>query len=97
MDIQLRRVHQMLAKNEVTLDVPENVKDWLAIRGYDPVYGARPLKRVIQQNITNKLASLLISRDEVGPVHFEATINKAQDRIDFAEVVEDAEAWAEGD
>lgn len=93
-DIQLRRVHEMLSKNEVKLDVPDNVKDWLAVRGYDPVYGARPLKRVIQQNITNKLASLLISRDEEGPVYFEATINKAQDSIDFAEVVEDAEAWA---
>jgi ATP-dependent Clp protease ATP-binding subunit ClpB len=95
-DIQLKRVHQMLSKNEVKLDVPENVKDWLAVRGYDPVYGARPLKRVIQQNITNKLASLLISRDEEGPIHFEATMNKNGDSIEFAEVVEDAEAWAEG-
>jgi ATP-dependent Clp protease ATP-binding subunit ClpB len=96
-DIQLRRVHKMLKKNNVKLDIPENVKDWLAVRGYDPVYGARPLKRVIQQNITNKLASLLISRDEEGPVHYEATINKAGDAIEFAEVVEDAEVWAEGD
>ncbi|MGN8226269.1 ATP-dependent chaperone ClpB [Gracilimonas sp. BCB1] len=67
-DIQLRRVHEMLAKSEVTLDVSDNVKDWLAARGYDPVYGARPLKRVIQQNITNKLATKLISREEEGPV-----------------------------
>jgi ATP-dependent Clp protease ATP-binding subunit ClpB len=69
----------------------------MAVRGYDPVYGARPLKRVIQQNITNKLASLLISRDEEGSVHYEATISKNGDAIEFAEVVEDAEAWAEGD
>jgi ATP-dependent Clp protease ATP-binding subunit ClpB len=52
---------------------------------------------VIQQNITNKLASLLISRDEEGPVHYEATISKNGDAIEFAEVVEDAEVWAEGD
>ncbi|MEX0844146.1 MAG: ATP-dependent chaperone ClpB [Balneolaceae bacterium] len=96
-DIQLRRVHEMLGKNQVKLDVPDNVKDWLAIRGYDPIYGARPLKRVIQQHITNKLASLLISRDEEGPVHYEATMAKNGEYIDFAEVVEDAEAWAEGD
>ncbi|MFP8487580.1 ATP-dependent chaperone ClpB [Gracilimonas sp. Q87] len=96
-DIQLRRVHEMLAKNKVKLEVPENVKDWLAVRGYDPVYGARPLKRVIQQNITNKLASLLISRDEEGPVHFEATMSKNGESIEFAEVVEDAEAWAESE
>ncbi|WP_421773972.1 ATP-dependent chaperone ClpB [Gracilimonas sp.] len=96
-DIQLRRVHEMLAKSEVTLDVSDTVKDWLAVRGYDPVYGARPLKRVIQQNITNKLATKLISREEEGPVHYEATINKAKDGIDFAEVLDDVEAWAEED
>ena len=96
-DIQMRRVHEMLAKSDVELDVPDKVKDWLAVRGYDPVYGARPLKRVIQQNITNKLASLLISRDEEGPVHYEATMSKNGESIEFAEVVEDAEAWAEAD
>ena len=96
-DIQLRRVHKLLKKNNVKLDIPDAVKDWMAVRGYDPVYGARPLKRVIQQNITNKLASLLISRDEEGSVHYEATISKNGDAIEFAEVVEDAEAWAEGD
>lgn len=94
-DIQLRRVHEMLRKNNVKLDVSDNVKDWLAARGYDPVYGARPLKRVIQQNITNKLATKLISREEESPVHYEATINKAKDGIDFAEVLDDVEAWAE--
>ncbi|MEX0719449.1 MAG: ATP-dependent chaperone ClpB [Balneolaceae bacterium] len=93
-DIQFRGVHQMLSKNNVKLDVPDTVKDWLAVRGYDPVYGARPLKRVIQQNITNKLASLLISRTDEGPVHYEATLNEKRDGIDFAEVVEDVEAWA---
>jgi len=96
-DIQMRRVHEMLAKSDVELDVPDKVKDWLAVRGYDPVYGARPLKRVIQQNITNKLASLLISRDEEGPVHYEATMSKNGESIEFAEVVEDVESWAEAD
>ncbi len=94
-DIQLRRVHEMLSKNHVKLDISDKVKDWLAARGYDPVYGARPLKRVIQQNITNKLATKLISRDEEGPIHFEATLNEAGTDIDFPEILEDAEAWAE--
>lgn len=92
-DIQLRRVHKMLAKKDITLEVSDKVKDWLAARGYDPVYGARPLKRVIQQNITNKLASLLLRREEEGPVHYEATIQ--DDEITFAEVVDNVEAWAE--
>lgn len=93
-DIQLRRVHKLLERNQVTLEVPENVKDWLAARGYDPVYGARPLKRVIQQQITNRLATLLISRDEEGPVHFEAQLDTDSGTVNFAEVVDDAEAWA---
>jgi len=92
-DIQLRRVHKMLGKKDITLEVPEKVKDWLAARGYDPVYGARPLKRVIQQNITNKLASLLLRREEEAPVHYEATIQ--DDEITFAEVVDNVEAWVE--
>lgn len=94
-DIQLKRVHQLLAKNQVTLSIPDVVKDWLSVRGYDPVYGARPLKRVIQQSITNVLATQLLMRDSDTPVEFEATINKTKDGIDFAEVVSDVEEWVE--
>ena len=95
-DIQLQRVYKLLEKNKVKLNIPNIVKDWLATLGYDPVYGARPLKRVIQQNITNKLATQLIMRDSEDPVEYEATINKAKDGIDFAEVVSDVEQWVEG-
>ncbi len=94
-DIQLKRVYQMLAKNHVTLNIPDNVKDWMAVRGYDPVYGARPLKRVIQQSITNVLATQLLMRDSDALVEYEATINKTKDGIDFAEVVSDVEEWVE--
>lgn len=94
-DIQLKRVHQLLAKNHVTLVVPDGVKDWLAARGYDPVYGARPLKRVIQQNITNTLASQLLMRDSESPVEYDASISKDGENIEFAEVVSDVEEWVE--
>lgn len=94
-DIQLKRVHQLLAKNHVTLVVPDGVKDWLAARGYDPVYGARPLKRVIQQNITNTLASQLLMRDSESPVEYDASISKDGEHIEFAEVVSDVEEWVE--
>lgn len=96
-DIQLKRVHQLLAKNRITLTIPDSVKDWLALRGYDPVYGARPLKRVIQQNITNVLATQLLRRDSDEPAEFEAMVAKDGERIDFVEVVNDPEAWVEGD
>lgn len=94
-DIQLVRVHQLLAKNNVKLNIPDLVKDWLAERGFDPVYGARPLKRVIQQNITNVLATQLIMRDSDRPIEYDATLNKAGDAIQFAEVVSDVEEWVE--
>lgn len=95
-DIQLQRVNRMLQKNNVVLTVSDKVKDWLAARGYDPVYGARPLKRVIQTQIVNQLAKQLIKReDEEQKIQFEATVSKDGNRLEFAEVYEDAEAWVE--
>jgi len=94
-DIQLRRVHSMLEKKDITLTISDGVKDWLASRGYDPVYGARPLKRLIQTQIVNKLASKLIERPEEGPAEYEATLSKDGENIEFAEVFKDAEAWAD--
>jgi ATP-dependent Clp protease ATP-binding subunit ClpB len=43
------------------LDIDEKAKTWLANTGYDPVYGARPLKRVIQRQLQNPLATMLLS------------------------------------
>jgi len=94
-DIQLKRVHKMLEKRDVKLNISDNVKDWLAARGYDPVYGARPLKRLIQTKIIDKLATELIKREEDTKVEFEATLSKDGESIEFAEVFEDAEEWAE--
>lgn len=94
-DIQLKRVHQMLAKRDVKLNITDAVKDWLAERGYDPVYGARPLKRLIQKEIVNKLATELIKRDEDSLVEFEATLAKDREGIEFAEVFSDVEQWEE--
>ncbi|MGM0587009.1 MAG: ATP-dependent chaperone ClpB [Bacteroidota bacterium] len=94
-DIQLKRVHKMLADNNVTLTVSENVKDWLGKRGYDPVYGARPLKRVIQREITNRLAMVLLEREGDDEVHYEATIASDGNHIDFVEIYDDVEAWAD--
>lgn len=95
LDIQLKHVHALLAKNKVELVVPDNIKDWLATRGFDPIYGARPLKRVLQQNITNKLATQLLMRDNDDPVTYEATLSKDGNNIEFAEIISDVEKWVE--
>ena len=95
-DIQLARVDRMLAKNKVKLSVSDHVKDWLAVRGYDPVYGARPLKRVIQTQIVNQIAKQLLQReDDSRQIEYEATVSKDGNRLEFAEVYSDAEAWAD--
>ncbi|WP_340106040.1 ATP-dependent chaperone ClpB [Rhodohalobacter sp. 8-1] len=94
-DIQLRRIDSMLERNNVSLHVSDTVKDWLAVRGYDPVYGARPLKRVIQTQIVNQLAKQLIEReDESEAITYEATVSKDGNRLEFAEVFDDVEAWS---
>jgi ATP-dependent Clp protease ATP-binding subunit ClpB len=60
-DIQLRRLQDMLAARKITLHVSDSAKTWLGNTGYDPVYGARPLKRVIQRELQNRLATMLLS------------------------------------
>jgi ATP-dependent Clp protease ATP-binding subunit ClpB len=61
--IQLTRLEKRLAKQGITLDLDDAAKTWLADEGYDPVYGARPLKRVIQRSLQNELAELLLAGD----------------------------------
>ncbi|MBK3778037.1 ATP-dependent chaperone ClpB [Azospirillum aestuarii] len=58
--IQLGRLVRMLADREITLEVDEAATHWLAEAGYDPVYGARPLKRVIQRELQNPLATMIL-------------------------------------
>ncbi len=59
-DIQLQRLDALLADRKISLTLDQAARDWLAERGYDPVYGARPLKRVIQRELQNPLASMIL-------------------------------------
>jgi ATP-dependent Clp protease ATP-binding subunit ClpB len=59
-DIQLQRLNKLLADRKIILDIDEAAKSWLAAAGYDPVYGARPLKRVIQRALQNPLAEQIL-------------------------------------
>jgi ATP-dependent Clp protease ATP-binding subunit ClpB len=55
-EIQLDRLSKRLADRNITVQLDDKAKAWLAQHGYDPVYGARPLKRVIQRHLENPLA-----------------------------------------
>jgi ATP-dependent Clp protease ATP-binding subunit ClpB len=58
--IQLHHLEGLLADRNIKITLDQSARDWLAEAGYDPVYGARPLKRVIQRNLQNPLAGLIL-------------------------------------
>jgi ATP-dependent Clp protease ATP-binding subunit ClpB len=64
-DIQLRQLESRLAGRGVTLDVDDAARDWIAREGYDPAYGARPLKRVIRRQLEDRIARLLLSGEAI--------------------------------
>ncbi len=59
-DIQIERLKQLLTERKMTVELDDRARTWLSNAGYDPVYGARPLKRVIQRELQNPLASLIL-------------------------------------
>ncbi len=70
-DIQMERLEGLLKDRKMKLELSLDARNWLAARGYDPIYGARPLKRVIQKELQDPLARLLLE----GRIHDGETIN----------------------
>ncbi len=60
-EIQLQRLQKLLADRKITLDADDAAKEWLAEKGYDPAFGARPLKRVIQRWVQDPLAEMILA------------------------------------
>ncbi len=60
-EIQLRRLTKRLVSRNITLDLDDGAMQWLADEGYDPVFGARPLKRVIQRALQDQLAEMILA------------------------------------
>ncbi|PZO87955.1 MAG: ATP-dependent chaperone ClpB [Micavibrio aeruginosavorus] len=81
-DIQLGYLYKLLAARQVGLTVEPSAKQWIANKGYDPAYGARPLKRVIQTELQNRLAELILE----GKVEDGANVSVSMkgDHLDFA-------------
>jgi ATP-dependent Clp protease ATP-binding subunit ClpB len=74
-ELAVDQLQQRLHERRLTLAVTPDARSWLAERGYDPVYGARPLRRLIQTEVQNRLASALLS----GSIHDGDTV-----RVDVA-------------
>jgi ATP-dependent Clp protease ATP-binding subunit ClpB len=60
-DIQMKRLARLLEDRKITIKLETSARDWLAEKGWDPAYGARPLKRVIQKSVQDPLAELILS------------------------------------
>ena len=62
-DIQMKRLDQLLAERKIVVTLDPSAREWLADKGYDPAYGARPLKRVIQKSLQDELAGKILGGD----------------------------------
>jgi len=60
-DIQFTRLQKLLDDRKITLTLEPSAREWLAEKGWDPAYGARPLKRVIQKTVQDPLAEMILA------------------------------------
>ena len=91
-DIQFGRLQRLLSDRKITLDLAPGARAWLADKGYDPVYGARPLKRAIQKAVQDPLAELILSGEVLDGTHVPIEAGRDGLRIagHGAEAAEDA-------
>jgi ATP-dependent Clp protease ATP-binding subunit ClpB len=87
-DIQLKHLEKLLADRKITLALDEGARAWLADKGYDPAYGARPLKRVIQKQVQDPLAEKILLGDIVDGDHVK--VSNGSDRLIFTTSRRDA-------
>ncbi|MEN0000254.1 MAG: ATP-dependent chaperone ClpB [Pseudomonadota bacterium] len=79
--IQLHRLEKLLADRKITLELEDEAYEWLANKGYDPAYGARPLKRVIQRDLQDPLAELILGGEV--PDGAAVKVIAGSDRLNF--------------
>jgi len=83
-DLMLIDLQKRLAEHELKLEITEEAKSWLAETGYNPVYGARPLRRAIEQHLENKLAAKMLRGEfKAGDT---ITVDRGADGLTFGAV-----------
>ena len=87
-DIQLNRVRERLADRKVKLELTDAAKGWLVKTGYDPAYGARPLKRTLQKEVETALARKLLKGEVPDGSTVRVDYNDSRDGLAFTPVVE---------
>jgi len=83
-DIQMQHLQKLLADRKIKLELDEDAREWLANKGYDPAYGARPLKRVIQKEVQDPLAERIL----LGDILDESIVKilSGSDRLNFRSI-----------
>ncbi len=87
--IQLDRLRKLLNDRGITISVDDQAVQWLAEKGYNPVYGARPLKRVIQNELQNKIAEMILVGDIVNHAHVRISVSRNALEINVKKPQED--------
>jgi ATP-dependent Clp protease ATP-binding subunit ClpB len=75
-DIQFGRLGKLLEDRKIVLTLDNRARAWLAEKGYDSAYGARPLKRVIQKNVQDPLAEMILAGDVVDGAAIPVTVER---------------------
>jgi ATP-dependent Clp protease ATP-binding subunit ClpB len=73
-ELQLADIQKRLEERRITIDLDKESKDWLIARGYSPVYGARPLKRLLQKEVETLLAKAIITGEIADGSHVKISI-----------------------
>ena len=73
-DIQMHSIERMLARNGIKLEYTDAAREWIAAAGYDPMFGARPVKRTIQRSVVNELSKEILAGhiDREHPIRIDA-------------------------
>jgi ATP-dependent Clp protease ATP-binding subunit ClpB len=97
-DIQLRTVARRLAERNITLDLSKAARSYLSKQGYDPAFGARPLKRAIQQHLLNPLANRIIAGDFTDGERIAVDVDRTgpEEKLTFTKAAAGAAAPARG-
>jgi len=84
--LQFDIIKQRLEKSQIDISITDDALDWLAVRGFDPIYGARPLKRLMQKSILNELSKAILSEQLKSEDKIIIDVNKNEDILIFKNV-----------
>jgi ATP-dependent Clp protease ATP-binding subunit ClpB len=87
-DLQVERLAARLAGRRLTLTVTPAAREWLAVTGFDPVYGARPLRRLVQSAVGDQLARALLSGEILDGDEVLVDVDEAQDALSVRRAAE---------